>query len=128
MSILGTIYSVPNQHNKIECIKKMREAIIDNDGHNLGLKESKEACDAFFMGGHYVDGTFRYEFPNEASLDRLIKAGFEVKDVTGIPKQEHKKTLLVIRHLVQDAMDNDDAEAFEALSPAFKLFLKRSKP
>lgn len=123
MSIKGTICSVPDPSNKIVCIKKMREAVIDANGDYLGLKGAKEACDVVFGSG-----TLRYEFPNRESVERMIAAGFGVKDVTGIASGADEKTLMIVRQLLQDSLDNDDVEAFDALTPAFRLFLKRNKP
>ena len=124
MAITGRIVRVPDPMQKIPMIKLARECIQRTDlatgvMTNIGLKEAKELVDQACAGGH------EYTFPNKESLNRLMTAGFVVENVVGIASLNDEQTLTTIKALLQDAMDSEDIEAFEALEVAYKMYMKR---
>jgi len=127
MAIAGRIVRVPDPTQKIPMIKLVRECIQTLNPESgggvqyMGLKDAKELVESVCAGG------CEFTFPNKASYDRLVAAGFTVENVTGLVDPKDEQTLMTVRALLQEAMDNDDIEAFEALEVAFKLYSRRVK-
>lgn len=124
-----TIIGMPLPHSeKIRNIKALREAwilpgVLDSAGQqqHIGLKESKQVVDGICLVGYHT-----VDLPDEV-IERLVRAGFKLDGyVPGAAANEaHKTTLVAVRQLIQEALDQDDPDMVEATLPAYRLALKR---